>query len=407
MSANHHLAAPAEERFNLTRLGVVPLALLVAGILLLGGSIVWGIFDSKRFAFSWLVAFMFVFTICGGALFWTLLHHALDADWSVVVRRLLETIANLFAPWLAVLFIPILVCASLLYKWWTIDPATDHLLHIKSPMLNHGFFWGFAIACFAFFGGFAWLMKHYSTRQDVDGNPWHSITMRKWSCAGMILFALMITFAGIMWIMALDYHWFSTMWGVYIFAGSAGSSMAALILITNGLRWAGYFKGVITEEHNHIMGKLLLAFTIFWAYIAFSQYMLYYYANIPEETIFFMERNKGTWYHLSLFLVFGRFFFPFLMLLTQPAKRNPLRICFTAGWILVMHFLDLYWMIMPQYQINVDAAARGLEIKFLLDVVTVVGMVLVLAFIFLRRLPKSPLFPLRDPRLYESVTLVN
>jgi len=119
MSANHHLAAPAEERFNLTRLGVVPLVLLVAGILLLGGSIVWGIFDSKRFAFSWLVAFMFVFTICGGALFWTLLHHALDADWSAVVRRLLETIANLFAPWLAVLFIPILVCAPLLYKWCT------------------------------------------------------------------------------------------------------------------------------------------------------------------------------------------------------------------------------------------------------------------------------------------------
>ncbi|MDX6766847.1 MAG: hypothetical protein SFU85_08645 [Candidatus Methylacidiphilales bacterium] len=407
MSGPHHLTAPAEERFNVTKLGIIPLALLVAGLACLAVSVLWGIFDTQRFAFSWLIAFMFVFTICAGTLFWTLLHHALDADWSVVVRRLLETIAGLFRPWLAILFLPVVFLAPHLYTWWTKDPAADHLLHIKSPILNHGFFWGFAVFTFVFFGFFSWLMKHYSTRQDVDGSPWHSIRMRQWSCAGIILFALTITFAGIMWIMALDYHWFSTMWGVYIFAGTAGSSMATLILVTNGLKMAGYLKGVVSQEHNHIMGKLLLAFTIFWAYIAFSQYMLYYYANIPEETIFFMHRNEGTWYHYSIFLVFGRFFFPFLMLLTQPAKKNPLRICFIAAWILVMHFLDLYWMIMPQFQVNTDAATRGPEIKFLLDLVTVVGMVLVLVSIFLRRLPRSPLFPLRDPRLYESVTLVN
>lgn len=407
MSGDHHLTAPAEERFNLTRLGAIPVALLGAGVLCLAISVIWGYFEPQRFAFSWLVGFMFVFTIAAGMLFWVLLHHALDADWSVVVRRILETGSNLFVPWIPLLFLPVLALAPQLYTWWTIDPAKDHLLHVKSPMLNHGTFWVFTAACFAFFAFFSWLMRHYSVRQDVDGNPGHSITMRKWSCAGLILFGLLITFAGIFWVMALDYHWFSTMWGVYIFAGTAGSSMACLILITNALTYSGYLKGVVSPEHNHIMGKLQLAFTIFWAYIAFSQYMLYYYANIPEETIFFHNRNEGGWYYYSILLVFGRFFFPFLLLLTQPAKKNPLRICFATAWIVLMHFMDLYWMIIPQYQVNVQAAVRGLEGRFVLDIITVLGMVLVLAFVFLRRLPKASLFPLRDPRLYESVTLVN
>lgn len=408
MSAHSPVQAPAEERFNFTKLGSLPLFLLAAGVLALGGSLVWGVLDTKRFAFGWLVAFMFVFTIAGGCLFWILIHHALDCDWSVTTRRLMENVACLF-PWIAVFFLPILLLPGKVYKWWNIDPATDHLLHHKSLLLNHGAFWGLAILCLGFFIGCAWLMRSLSVKQDASGDPMLSIRMRQFAYAGLILFALMITFAGIMWVMALDYHWFSTMWGVYIFAGSAGSGLAAIILISHALRAAGYLKGVVTVEHDHILGKLLFAFTVFWAYIAFSQYMLYYYSNIPEETIFFIQRNEGTWYHFSVFLVFGRFFLPFLLLITQPAKRNPYSLCFAAAWILAMHFLDLYWMIMPQYQVNiaVDPAARGLEIKFLFDVLTVLGMLAVLAFAFLRSLPKACLFPKRDPRLYESVTLTN
>jgi hypothetical protein len=407
MSGHHHPVAPAEERFNLTRLGVLPLLMLVVGLVLLGGSLVWGFLDTKRFAFGWLVAFMYVFTVAGGCLFWTLIHHAVDCDWSVVVRRLMEQVCSLFFPWIALLFIPILLLPGKIYKWWDMDPHTDHLLAHKSLVLNHGFFWGFAIAALSFFAGFAWLMRSMSVRQDASGDPRLSIRMRQFAYAGLILFALAISFAGIMWIMALDYHWFSTMWGVYIFAGSAGTGLASTILITNALKAAGYFKGVITVEHNHIMGKLLLAFTIFWGYIAFSQYMLYYYANIPEETIFFHQRNEGGWHYFSIFLVFARFFFPFLLLLTQAAKRNPLRLCFAATWILCMHFIDLYWMIMPQYQVNTASVYRGVDVKFFLDVATLVGMLAVLAFVFLRRLPQSSLFPKRDPRLYESVTLTN
>lgn len=408
MSAHAPVQAPAEERFNLTRLGYWPVLILVFGLLALAGGAVWGLLDTKRFAFGWLVGLMFVFTVAAGTLFWTLIHHALDCDWSVTTRRLMEQVACLF-PWIAALFVPVLLLAGKIYKWWNIDPATDHLLHHKSGLLNHGAFWIFAVVCFAFFIGWSRLMRGWSVRQDETGDPMLSVRMRQFAYAGLILFALMITFAGIMWVMALDYHWFSTMWGVYIFAGSAGSGIAAIILISHALRAAGYLKGVVTVEHDHILGKLLFAFTVFWAYIAFSQYMLYYYANIPEETIFFIQRNEGTWYHLSIFLVFARFFFPFLLLITQPAKRNPYRLCFAAAWILAMHYLDLYWMILPQYQVNIGLAAeaRGLDIKFFLDIVIVLGMLGVLAFAFLRALPRYGLFPRRDPRLYESITLTN
>lgn len=407
MSGDHHPSAPAEERFNLTRLGVLPLLVLAIGVACLVGSLIWGYFDTKRFAFGWLVAFMWVFTVAAGCLFWTLVHHALDCDWSVVSRRIMEQVSALFFPWIGLLVIPLLVLPGKIYKWWNIDPASDHLLAHKEPILNHGFYWGFAVVCMAFFGGCAWLMRSLSVKQDANGDPWLSIRMRQIAYGGIILFALMITFAGIMWVMALDYHWFSTMWGVYIFAGSAGAGLAATILIANGLKAAGYLKGVYTVEHNHIIGKLLFAFTVFWGYIAFSQYMLYLYANIPEEQIFFIQRNEGTWFHFSIFLVFARFFFPFLLLITQPAKRNPIRLCFAAAWILAMHFVDLYWMVMPQYQVNTAADVRGPDLKIVLDVLTVAGMLGVLIFFFLRRLPQTCLFPKRDPRLYESVTLTN
>ena len=413
MSATHEIKQPEPEQLNLTRTGVLPVVLLVAGLFLLIISGVWAFFDKKSFAYSWLLGFMFVFTISAGCLFWVLLHHAVDADWSVGVRRILETGASLFLPWLPLLFIPILFCMPELYKWWTTDPAKDPLLVEKQWWLaNDAFFWARQVVYFGVFAFFAWWMRGHSVAQDTDGRVSHSLTMRKWSYAGIPLFAFSLTFFAIDWLMALDFHWFSTMWGVYIFAGVASASMAALILVSNALRTGGYLRHVINAEHNHIMGKFLFAFTIFWAYIAFSQYMLIYYANIPEETIFFLNRNEGTWWHLSVFLVFARFFFPFLLLITQPAKRNPKRLCFAAAWIIGMHFIDLYWIILPQLQVNLIykglMAQSEMGVAFSpIHILPAVGMSCILGYIFLHRLAKDQLFPSRDPRLYESVTITN
>jgi hypothetical protein len=415
--SDHTLQAPKEERLNTSRLGLLPMALLVGSVVLLGGSILWGyLVNPQQFAFSWLVSFMWVFTVCAGCYFWVLLHHAVDADWSVVVRRIMETVGSLFFPWILILFIPVALCVPLIYQWWTIDPATDPLLNHKKALLNHDFFWIKAVIYFVYFGFAAWLMRRISIKQDASGDPALTLKMRKLAYGFIPLFAVLLTFAFLDWIMGLNHHWYSTMFGVYLFAGTAGTGIALTILVSNALRASGYLRGVVTVEHNHIMGKLLLAFTIFWAYTAFSQYMLIYYANIPEETIFFFHRNTNSWHYVSIFLVFARFFFPFIMLLTQPAKRNPYRICFIAAWILGMHLIDLHWLIMPQMQLF-QAASHGhghhgyeAYLHFaphLLDLTIFFGMIFLLGFAFLKKFSKASIFPLRDPRLYESVTLTN
>jgi hypothetical protein len=200
--------------------------------------------------------------------------------------------------------------------------------------------------------------------------------------------------------MSLNYKWFSTMWGVYIFAGAAGSSMSLLVLVISALRRAGYLQQVVTVEHYHIMGKWMLAFSVFWAYIGFSQYMLIWYANIPEETQYFIARNTESWWALSTILVLGRFFGPFGILLMQSIKKHPHQLCWVAGWIVCMQALDIYIIILP--------ALHGTGVHLSLwDFVPLIGMGATLAFVYLRIVGKTSLFPVRDPRLIESLKLVN
>ena len=170
----------------------------------------------------------------------------------------------------------------------------------KRAYLNWHFFVIRAIFYFAFFSGAAFLFRRFSVRQDRMGIPRYTLKMRKVAFIALPLFALSLTFGAYDWLLGLDYHWFSTMWGVYIFAGAAGSSMSLLVLVITALRNAGYLKDIVTMEHYHIMGKWMLSFTVFWAYIGFSQYMLIWYANMPEETEYFIRRNTESWNSLSL-----------------------------------------------------------------------------------------------------------
>jgi hypothetical protein len=189
------------------------------------------------------------------------------------------------------------------------------------------------------------------------------------------------------------------MWGVYIFAGAAGAGMALIILVVITLKNAGYLQ-FVNEEHYHIMGKLLFVFSIFWGYIGFSQYMLIWYANIPEETEWFLRRNVESWNVLNTFLVIGRFFIPFFYLLFQYTKRNPKFLAAISFWVLGMHVLDTYVTIMPFLH------QKGFELS-ILDLLALLSIGPFLAFIFLRRLGGVSLFPARDPRLLESLKLSN
>jgi len=396
--SEHATAIPAAESFDQKHAGNLPLIFLGAGGLGILISLIGAIFWPAQFAFSWLFAFTYFFTLCVGSLFWVLVHHATDAEWSVVVRRVLENVATLI-PVLFLFFLPLFFCAKILWVWWDIAPGVDSLLDAKRPYLNKPFFCGRVLIYFIGLSAVALLMRRNSTDQDATGNLRHTFAMRKLSFIGIPVLALSLTFGAFDWLMGLDYKWFSTMWGVYIFAGAAGSGMSLLVILVTALRSCGYLQ-FVTREHYHIMGKLMFAFTVFWAYIGFSQYMLIWYANIPEETSYFIRRNIESWWHMSLFLVVGRFFLPFTLLLTQWVKKQPKWLSCVAGWILFMQLIDIYIIVMPMLH------KFGVRPNFL-DLFALLAIGGPLGFLFLKVLAKNSLFPTRDPRLPESLRLTN
>src|SRR5438876_6153658 len=390
---------PEGEYFEANRFPGLSLLLAVVGLLSLGLCVVGAFVNRHQFSFSWLFAFAYFFTLLAGCFFWIIVHHVTDAEWSVVVRRQLENLAMLI-PVMAVFFIPVLVFRHHLYEWMNVAPGHDPILDSKRAYLNWHFFLVRAFFYFAFFSGAAFLLRRFSVRQDHDGNPAYTLKMRKVAFTALPLFALSLTFGAYDWLLGLDYHWFSTMWGVYIFAGAAGSSMSLLVLVITALRKAGYLKEVITVEHYHIMGKWMLAFTIFWAYIGFGQYMLIWYANIPEETQFFIARNTQSWWALSMLLVVGRFFGPFAILLLRSIKKHPHRLCIVAGWIVFMQMLDMYLIVLPVLH------GTGVHVS-IWDLLSLIAIGATLGFVYLRLVPRTSLFPVRDPRLIESLKLVN
>jgi hypothetical protein len=317
----------------------------------------------------------------------------------VVVRRQLENIAVLVAI-LAIFFIPIFLLRHHLYEWMNIPLGAEETLDSKRAYLNLRFFVLRAVFFLGFFIIASHLLRRLSVRQDKDGNPRFTIRLRKVSFASLPLFALCLTFGAYDWLLGLQYRWFSTMFGVYIFAGAAGSSMSLLVLVITALRNAGYLKNVVTTEHYHIMGKWMFAFCVFWAYIGFGQYMLIWYANMPEETNYFILRNTESWWYLSMLLVFGRFFGPFVILLFQSIKKHPHQLCYVAGWILFMQLVDIYLIVLP--------ALHGTGVHLSVwDVAALVAIGATLAFVYLRIVARASLFPVRDPRLVESLKLVN
>ncbi|MHC4108963.1 MAG: quinol:cytochrome C oxidoreductase, partial [Planctomycetota bacterium] len=312
--------------------------------------------DTERFYRSYLNAFCFVMSLSLGALFFTLLHHLTRAGWSVVLRRIAEAIAgNLM--WIWVLFIPIAIgmLTGHLYEW-AADP--DHLLPPKAGFLNPTFWLIRSGIYFAVWFVIARYFFRTSVAQDESGDPHLTSRMQTMSAGAMVLYAFTQTFAAIDWMMTLESEWFSTMFGVYFFAASTCGFFALLIISMSLLQRWNRVTEEITTEHYHDAGKLLFAFGIvFWAYIGYSQYMLIWYANLPEETAWFIPRQLGGWAAVSLFLLFGHFLGPFLFLISRIPKRRHGVLLFAAGWMLLVHFIDVYWLVMPTIPAELGTAA--------------------------------------------------
>ena len=326
--------------------------LAIAGVAALAVGGVLGGFRHDRFSYflhSYLVSYVYILSIALGGLFFVALQHASRAGWSVTVRRLAEILAGTL-PWLTVLFLPILLGSASLYPW--VDAglvSRDPQLQHKAAYLNLPFFGIRALFYFTVWGLFARYFLCRSREQDQTGDPGATLRMERLSPLALILFALTITFASFDWLMSLEPHWFSTIYGVLYFSGAVVGGLAAMVVMAIVLQGTGRLANSITVEHYHDLGKLLLSFVIFWAYIAFSQYLLIWYANLPEETLWYQVRASGSWAQVAVILLVAHLFIPFLGLLSRHAKRRKFVLGFWAVWLLVVHWIDMYWLVMPTY----------------------------------------------------------
>lgn len=376
----------------------VPNALIaIGGALAILGACV----NYRQFSFSWLFAFMFFLSLGVGGLFLTLVHHLMDASWSVPVRRINEHLMCLL-PVMAFMFIPIALNVAfasehnVLYEWMTKSPDSDHALHAKQPMFTKAGF--FIIAAFNFFVW--WLLssrlRGASLAQDKTGAAECTETMRHWSYVGIFLFALTVTLGIIMWVKALMHEWFSTMYGVYYFAESVWITLATLYVITMVLQRTGHLKDVIKPKQYYFIGSLLFAFTVFYSYIHFSQYFIIWNANMPEETFWYVLREQGTWKWAGITLIFGHFFVPFLTLLRIDVKMNHFIMPAVFFWAVLMHFLDQSFNIVPLMH------PEGFHVDWM-DLACFAFIGGVLAKVFIAAFNAHPAYPQRDPRMAEGL----
>ncbi len=409
---------------------------LVLGALFTVATVVLGLVEQdhmRRFYHAYLVAFCYFLSIAVGALFFVMLQHLVSAKWSVVIRRIAEILASTF-PLLLVLFlagilVPMLLGSDGLYSWSSAAAHDDHHIHVKAAYLNVPFFAARTIAYFVIWTLLARYFFRKSIAQDESGDPLISDQQRFVSGPAIIVFAFVTAFAAFDILMSLHPTWYSTMFGVYFFAGAAVSIFALLALIPMVLQRAGKLVHSITVEHYHDVGKLLFAFVFFWGYIAFSQFMLMWYANIPEETSWYHYRMFGSgWTYVSILLVLGHFCFPFFCLLSRWTKRRLGLLAMFSVWMLVMHFVDLYWLVIPEYSQHLAwlaerAAFAGIDagidsahvvgklpdgIGFkLMDITAMVGIGGLFFASAIRTGKRVNLIPVKDPGLGESLAFEN
>ena len=397
--------------------------------------------DSERFAFSYLFAYIAFLTIALGGVFFGILQWLTNAGWSVTIRRLTE-----FLHWplwvFLILFAPIALNLNQLYPWVNhgghgehgaehaeehgeakggehsgdehdapaiegVLPEAEHAAHAKvlaekEPYLNLTFF---AIRAVIYFASWIFISRKFfqnSTKQDVSGDPALTVSSQRFAPVAIIFFALTTTFAAFDWLMSLEPSWISTIFGVNFFAQCIVSLFATTILIGLSLRANGFYKKAVNVEHFHDLGKLQFGFLVFWAYVNFSQYMLIWYASIPEETTYYHKRwddGGAGWKAWSIALIFGHFIVPFFIILSRHAKRALSPLALGAAIILAFHFAMVYWLVLPYYGNGLNPSLMDLACLMFVG-----GIYFGLVFL---RMTKHPLIPVKDPRLPRSLHFIN
>ncbi|RME98384.1 MAG: hypothetical protein D6768_17460 [Chloroflexi bacterium] len=353
--------------------------------------------NRAQFFQSYLLGYIFVLSIPLGHLGILMIHHLVGGKWGFSIRRILESGA-MTLPVMALLYIPIIVGYGYLYPWT--DPATvaeSHLLQYKEPWLNVPFFIVRTVIYFIIWSGLAFLLNKWSLQQDKSDDPTAITTrLKNLSAPGMILFILTTTFAAYDWGMSLDPLWFSSMYGVIFFAGHAVAAVATAILVANFIAKRNQkFADRVDIYVFNDLSNFLLAFVSFWAYVSFSQYLIIWASNLPETITWYVVRTQNGWQVPATMLIFLGFAVPFALLLSRKNKRNIKLLIGLSVWVLVMRYVDFFWILMPTF------SPYGFYFHWL-NLVIPVGLAGIWLFLFIRQLKGKPLLAQNDPRFHEA-----
>ena len=355
--------------------------------------------DKEQFLHSYITAFVYVLALPLGALGLMMINHVTRGAWGVVVRRVLEASSRTL-PLLVVFFLPLFIDLHKVFKWS--DPevvASDPIIAGKTLYLNVPFFVIRAVVYFAVWIGLAYVLSNLSRKQDDDADAGFAKKMQGISAGGLVIFMLTLTFASFDWIMSLDAHWFSSIYGVYYAGGAALGALAFTVLIALWLSRHEPMSEVYRPAHFHDWGKLMLAFTMLWAYFSVSQLIIIWSGNLPEEVPWYITRTSGMYKYFAQAIMILHFFVPFALLLSTDIKRDARRLAVVAVWMLVMRWIDLYWQSAPSFH-NYDPAAASLH---WLDFTLVLGLGGLWLGFFFTQLRSRPLIPRNEPFLPEAL----
>ena len=364
--------------------------------------------NADQFFRSWLIGFLFILSFAMGSLALLMLQHLSGGQWGLVSRRIFEA-ASRTLPLVALAFIPILFGMRPLFLWARPEAVeTDHILQMKAPYLNVPFFTVRAVIYFAFWMLLVFLLNKWSAAQDrgeTAVTPADSVRFRRVSAPGLLFLVLTVTFASVDWMMSVDPHWFSTIFGLLTVASQGLSALALTIAVLAVLAPTGALAPVLGPRHFHDLGKLLLAFVMLWAYLSFSQFLIIWSGNLAEEIPWYLQRIRGSWGAIAILLVVGHFALPFALLLSRDLKRHGKLLSRVAMIVIAMRLVDLIWLISPSFGAH-GPAGEGHTGFFIpihwMDIVIPLGLAGLWLFLFARQLRSRPLLPVNDPYFKEA-----
>jgi hypothetical protein len=368
-------------------IGLVGVAASVAGYLA----------DPKATTESYLLAFIYWLAFPLGSLGLLMIHHLSGGGWGMPVRRIFEA-ASRTLPFMALLGLPLILGMHHVYEWTdAAKVAADPVLQMKQPYLNVPFFIARYALYFVIWTALAYILSGWSRTQDTSYEPGSERKFRLVSGPGLLIHAVASTFAVVDWMMSLDPHWFSTIFGLLFLCQQGLAALGFVLLLMASLSKTAPLRGIVRADNIHDYGKLMLAFVMIWAYFSFSQFLIIWSANLPEEIPWYLERMRGGWEWFSILLLVGQFFLPFSLLLSRDLKRTAGRVAIVAGLVLVMRYVDFYWNVMP-------ALHHETPMPHWTNLATLVGLGGIWVSLFAWQYKASPVLPVGDPYLPEALS---